>query len=90
MPIQSTRFYTGSKNSTFTVNVVDNVMQLTLKVNPGASCTVLGNYLFDGEGSSAISLSEGDTLTLSGKPGAPLDGLSISPSGGDVIVVMEF
>lgn len=87
---QVTRVFTGSFSTAFTISKDDNVTEISLKVGSGATCNVQGNFRFQGADSTAASLSEGDTLTLSAKSQSPLDGITITPSGGSVLVVITF
>lgn len=90
MSIQGTRFYTTPITEAITISAADGVIQTTLTVVSG-TCEILGNFLFQGNQSQAITLAAGTSLTLSGSsPGGPIDGLTITPSDGTTNIIMYF
>jgi hypothetical protein len=86
---QSTRFYTKAITSAITINEADNVEQVSIYVVSG-TCSVAGNFFFENDAPGPISLSAGQSLTLSGKAGAPIDGITLTPAGGTTNVIMGF
>lgn len=88
-----TRVHTRSLTTALTITNGENkppVLRATLIVESG-TCTVLGNFDYDGVASSAISLSTGqvDTIFANG-PNAGLDGITITPVGGTTNIQLAF
>lgn len=94
MPILpgSTRIHTRPLTTPLTISIAKNppVLRATLIVESG-TCSVIGNFDYDGVASSAITLTAGqvDTVFANG-PNAGLDGLTITPIGGTTNIQLAF
>lgn len=79
-------------SDTLNINLSDGVpvLKVSLIVVSG-TCTVNGNYAYQGVDSEAISLSSGSTDTLiATSASAPLDGITITAVGGTTNVELFF
>ena len=85
-----TRLHTRALTGSITINATDGVLRASLIVESG-TCTITGNYPFQGTASSAIALVEGqvDSISATG-PNAPLDGVTITASGGTTNIELSF
>lgn len=80
--------FTNTYSGPFTISADDNALKISLIVLTG-TCTIQGNAKFQGGASGTVSLSAGQTWELSALgPNAPLDGLTITPTGGGTVGVM--
>lgn len=68
----------------------DGVTQLSIQANPTSSCTILGNFQFQALPSNAITLSNGESLTLTAPTNSPLDGVTITWVSGTVDILIGF
>ena len=88
----STRIHTRALTTALTISISKGppVLRATLIVESG-TCTILGNFDYDGVASTPISLAEGqvDTIFANG-PNAGLDGLTITPVGGTTNIQLAF
>jgi hypothetical protein len=84
---------TGVHTRTITGPIViskdDNVKQISISVISG-TCTVLGSMKFQNEESDPITLGAATTpsLTIPATSGGALDGITITPTGSAIIIVM--
>lgn len=86
---QLTRFHTRALSSELQINAADNAILISGVVQSG-TCTVLGSAKFKGVDSDAITLSEGETFNLTSEnQGAPIDGVTITPSGGTTNLLIK-
>lgn len=85
------RVHTREMSSgTINISYTDEVLQLSIQANSDSSCTVLGNFTFQGVASTAVTLSNGEGITLTAaSANSPLDGLTISWLSGTVDVVIS-
>lgn len=88
----STRIHTRALTTALTISIAKDppVLRATLIVESG-TCTVIGNFDYDGVASSSISLTAGqvDTIFANG-PNAGLDGVTITPVGGTTNIQLAF
>jgi hypothetical protein len=74
-----------------TINDSDEVTQLSIQANSSSSVSVLGNFTFKGMTSNAVTLSNGEGITLTAPSlNSTLDGLTITWLSGTVDIVIAF
>ena len=88
-----TRLHTRALTGSITISNNDNdppVLRASLIVASG-TCSITGNFDYQGVASSAISLSAGqvDSISAAG-PHAPLDGVTITAVGGTTNIMLSF
>lgn len=81
--------YTLSSGS-IAIDSTDGVTQISIQANSGGSATVQGNFPFKGLSANAITLSDGQSLTVTTPTQSPLDGVVITHVGGDVDILIGF
>ena len=78
---QQTRFHFLTLDSeSLELFAEDNVSEASIDATTG-TVTVVGDYPFRGSDSGSVTLVEGTTVTLSGKGGNPIGGVTITASG---------
>ena len=83
------RFFTYVLTTgTLTINLADNVQFLSIQCSTGGSCSVLGNLPFKGISPTAVTLEANQGLNLTGAIISPLDGITITHTGGNVDIVI--
>lgn len=88
-----TRVHTRALSGSLTISNNDSeppVLRASLIVQSG-TCTITGNFNYQGVSSNSITLSAGqtDTITATG-PNAPLDGITITAIGGITNIMLSF
>ena len=84
-------FTTILTSGSISINSVDSVSSISIQANDTSECQVLGNYPFKGITPSAVSLSNGEILTLSSSsPSQTLDGLTITWVSGTIDIIVGF
>lgn len=68
----------------------DGVTQISVQANPSSSGTVTGNFPFQGQTANAVTLQDGQALTITTPTNSPLDGVVIAWVSGQVDVVIGF
>lgn len=68
----------------------DGVTQLSIQANDSSSCEILGNFPFQGMSSTAIVLSNGESVTITAPTNSPLDGVTITWVSGTVDILIGF
>lgn len=81
--------YTLSSGS-ISINAADGVTQLSIQANASSSADILGNFEFKGLPSNAITLSDGQALTITTPTQSPLDGFTITHVSGTVELIIGF
>lgn len=86
------RYFTKELASgVLSINAVDGVQIISIQANLTSSCTIAGNFPFQGNPSTAITLSNGEGLTISANvPSSPIDGVTITWVSGTIDVVLGF
>jgi len=86
------RVHTQTMSSgVITISYTDEVTQLSIQANSSSSVSVSGNYTFQGMASNAVTLSNGEGLTLTAPSlNSTLDGLTITWLSGTVDIVIAF
>lgn len=83
------RFFTYVLTTgTISINFADNVTFLSIQCSTGASCNVLGNLQFKTLSPTAVTLTENQGINLTGSVISPLDGITITHTGGNVDIVI--
>lgn len=83
--------YTMAGATTINVNSGDAVNLISIQANDTSACTVLGNLPFKGLTPNAITLSNGEGITLATiNQQFPLDGITITWVGGTVDLLFGF
>ena len=86
------KFHTRTLTAgSLTINAIDGAMSVSVQANDSSSATIAGNLTFQGVNSSAITIENGEALTITApSPASPLDGLTINWGGGTVDVIIGF
>lgn len=81
--------YTLSSGS---INILstDGVTQISLQANSSSSATISGNIPFKNLSPNAITLSDGQTLTITTPTNSPLDGVTIAWVSGTIDILIGF
>jgi hypothetical protein len=83
------RFFTYVLSSgSLSINVLDGVQFLSVQCSTRGSCTVLGNLPFKDLSPTAVTLEANQGLNLSGNVTSPLEGITITNTGGNVDIVI--
>lgn len=85
------QFYTTTLNNgeSLTIARADGAQMITVEPNSSSSATFLGNLPFKGNSPSAITLDANQILTISSStPTSPLDGITVTCTGGTVDIVV--
>jgi len=85
------RFFTTTLTSgSLSIGFNDGAMFVSVQADPtSGSATVLGNLPFKGLTPSSVSLSAGQGINISAlSPVSPLDGITITWTGGSVDIVV--
>lgn len=80
--------YTLNGANSMTISSTDGVNQISIQAKASGSCTVLGNIGFKGLTPNAVTLSDGQSLTLTSTPNTPLDGIVITAVAGDTDIII--
>lgn len=84
-----TKIWTQQITTPLTVNDDDNCVELSVLVTSG-TCTINGNLTFKGLESAAMTLQEGQSAVIrAANQSAPLDGITITPSGTVQLMVSQ-
>jgi hypothetical protein len=81
--------YTLSDGS-ISIDAVDGVTQISVQANISGSAEVLGSFQFKTLPSNAITLSDGQSITITANTNSPLDGVTITHITGSVDIVIGF
>ncbi len=81
--------YTLSSGSINILNT-DGVTQISVQANQSSSATITGNFPFKGLSPNAISLNDGQSLTITTPTNSPLDGVTIAWVSGTIDIVIGF
>lgn len=73
-----------------TIVASDGVTQISVQANPSSSGTVTGNFPFQGTNANAITLQDGQALTITTPTNSPLDGVVIAWVSGSIDLVIGF
>jgi len=85
------RLFTFELNTgSLAIDAVDGVTQMSIQANATSSCEILGNFPFKGNTSTAIVLSNGESVTLTAPTNSPLDGVLITHVSGTVDILIGF
>jgi hypothetical protein len=85
------RLFTFELNTgSLSISSSDGVTQMSIQANPTSSCEILGNFPFQGNTSTAIVLSNGESVTLTAPTNSPLDGITITHVSGTVDILIGF
>lgn len=83
------RFWTKVLTSgSITISNTDFAYQVSVQANDTSSCTVSGNNIFQGIEPDNITLANGESLTLSAPTNSPIDGITITWTGGTIDVII--
>ena len=84
------RFYTTTlSQGTLAISSSNGATMISIQTNTSSSCDILGGTTFQGNQSSAFTLSNGQGLTLAAENGYnPLDGLTITWVSGTIDIVI--
>ena len=75
-------------NDTLTLGEENGVVAVSIQCTTSTAGSVTGNAVVAGESSSAISITEGNSVTISSTNGKPISSLVIvAPSGCTLIIV---
>lgn len=86
----ATEFYTANISGPITIHEGDSASEVSIVVTSG-TVTVTGSRKFQNVASGSISLSSGQSLTLSSKNGTyPIGGVTIDATGGGADIVISF
>lgn len=94
-PIGGTRLHTRALGAGESISIVNSstdppVLRASIIVSSG-TCTINGNFTYQGVASSAISLSAGQVDSISAVSAmAPLDGVTITAVGGTTNIELSF
>lgn len=66
----------------------DGVTQITIQANASSSCSILGNIPFAGVSPNALTISDGQALTIEAPTQSPLDGVTITHISGSIDIVI--
>lgn len=81
--------YTLSSGS-ISIGASDGVTQISVQANSGGSCTITGSFQFQNFPSNAITINDGQSLTLTANTYSPLDGVTIAHVSGTCDIVIGF
>jgi hypothetical protein len=81
---------TLSTGDILTINKSLYVYSFSYTINDSSSCTLLGNATINGVPSSAVTQSTGGATLTSGSPNSPLDGITLTCTGGTIDVILSF
>lgn len=85
------RIFTKSlTGGTLVLQASDNVNQLSIQANASSSCTIQGNITYNGIDSDAMTLENGESLTLTTTPNSPIEGITITWVSGTIDVLIAF
>lgn len=87
------QYYTTTLTApaSITLNPSDGVLQASIAPNDSSGATVIGNLPFQGNSSTAIPISAGETLTLSAMSlPSPIGNVTISAVAGTVDIILGF
>jgi len=77
--------------TTLAISSSDSVNLISIQANDSSSCTILGNIPFKGLSPNAITLSNGEGITLAAQNSQfPLDGITIVWVGGTIDLLVGF
>lgn len=83
--------YTMAGATTITISSADSVNLISIQANDSSACTILGNVPFKGLSPNAITLSNGEGITLAAQNSQfPLDGITITWVGGSIDILVGF
>jgi hypothetical protein len=85
-------FYTQTLSSgTFVLSTAQGASMISIQPQASSSCTFIGSGTFNGLQSSAITISNNNTLTISASsPTSPLNGITITWLSGTVDIIVGF
>lgn len=72
------------------ISAADGVTQLSISANDKSSCTVSGAFTFKGIPSNAVTLSNGQSLTITTPTYSPLDNVTIAWVSGSTDLLIGF
>jgi hypothetical protein len=86
------KFFTTSLTSgTFVVSAEQGASLLSVQAQDASSCTILGGIPYMGMNPSPINLSNNNAITLSSASAfSPLDGITISWTGGTIDILIGY
>ena len=84
--------YTQALTSgTFVVSAAQGASMISIQPQDSSSCTFLGSGTFNGLQSSALTISNNNTLTISSSsPTSPLSGITITWVSGTIDIIVGF
>ena len=84
------RFFTKTLSSgTFVVSASKGATMISIQTNTSSSCDIIGGTTYNGEQSTAFTISNGQGLTLGVENGSnPLDGLTITWVSGTIDIII--
>lgn len=84
------RIFTHTLSSgSITIRNSDYVTQLSIQANDSSSCTILGSGTsFQSLSPNAITLENGENMTLTAPDNAPLDGITITWVSGTIDILI--
>jgi len=86
MPNPNSPVYTDTLSSALTINSDDMAMAVTVKVLTG-TLDVVGNAKFRNNASTPVTLSAGQGFTYTAKENAPIEGLTLMPTGNTALII---
>lgn len=82
---------TISSGNSITINPEDGVLQVSIAPNSSSGATIIGNLPFQGNSSSSLPISEGESLTLSAMQlSSPIGNVTITAVAGTVDIILGF
>ncbi len=85
------RIYTKTLSSgTLVLVQSDACTQISVQANSSSSCTVLGDFPFQGALGNAITINDGQSFTLMSQNGQAIYGITITWVSGTIDVLVGF
>ena len=80
---------TLTTGQSLTLSAIDGAMMVSIQVAAVGSATYEGGISFAGQASTALSISNGQVVTVGAlSPASPLDGITITSVSGDVDILV--
>ncbi len=77
-------------SGSITISAADGVTQISLQANPSSSCTIAGGFQYQSLPSNPVTISDGQSITITSPTYSPLDNVVIAWVSGTVDIVMGF
>jgi len=76
---------------TFVLSASEGASMISIQPQTSSSCTFIGSGTYNGASSSAITISNNNTLTISSSsPTSPLNGITITWVSGTIDIIVGF